>query len=185
MNITGRLLIVLALAAAVTGVVLLKQRGSEKTQTDLNENTRQKPDQEADNSVKIDPEPNQEADKSVKIDPEPNQEANNSANYDPVQIKSIEAKALPRLVDLGADKCIPCKMMAPILKELKTEYSGRMDVEFIDVWKNPDAGKKYGIKLIPTQIFYDASGKELFRNIGFLSKEDILSKWKELGYSFE
>ena len=61
--------------------------------------------------------------------------------------------ALPRLVDLGAGKCIPCKKMAPILEELKKEYAGRMEVEFIDVWKNPDAGKAYGIEMIPTQIF--------------------------------
>jgi thioredoxin 1 len=88
---------------------------------------------------------------------------------------------LPRLVDLGADKCIPCKAMAPILKELKTDYAGQMDVEFIDVWKNPDAAKPYKIKLIPTQIFYDAKGKERFRHQGFFSKEDILAKWKELG----
>ncbi len=89
--------------------------------------------------------------------------------------------ALPRLVDLGADKCIPCKMMAPVLKELKKEYEGRMEVEFIDVWKKPDAGKAYKIKLIPTQIFFDAAGKELFRQEGFFSKKDILAKWKELG----
>ena len=57
--------------------------------------------------------------------------------------------------------------MAPILKELKTEYAGRMDVEFIDVWKNPAAGKAHKIKLIPTQIFFDASGKERFRHEGF------------------
>lgn len=89
--------------------------------------------------------------------------------------------ALPRLVDLGAGKCIPCKKMAPILEELEREYAGRMDVEFIDVWKNPDAGKAYGVEMIPTQIFYDASGKELFRHVGFFGKEDILGKWKELG----
>jgi thioredoxin 1 len=89
--------------------------------------------------------------------------------------------ALPRLVDLGADKCIPCKMMAPVLKELKKEYAGRMEVEFIDVWKDPKAGKAYKINLIPTQIFFDATGKELFRHEGFLSKKDILAKWKELG----
>ncbi len=88
---------------------------------------------------------------------------------------------LPRLVDLGAGKCIPCKKMAPILEELKKEYAGRMQVEFIDVWKNPDAGKAYGIEMIPTQIFYDAGGKELFRHVGFFGKEDILGKWKELG----
>jgi thioredoxin 1 len=92
---------------------------------------------------------------------------------------------LPRLVDLGADKCIPCKMMAPILEGLKKEYQGRMDVVFIDVWKNPDEAKKYGIKIIPAQIFFDALGKELFRHEGFFSKEDILAKWKEFGVTLE
>jgi len=91
---------------------------------------------------------------------------------------------LPRLIDLGADKCIPCKLMAPILEELKQEYAGKMDVQFVDVWKNPAPGKKYGIRVIPTQIFFDASGKELFRHEGFISKEDILAKWTELGHDF-
>lgn len=90
-------------------------------------------------------------------------------------------KKLPRMVDVGADKCIPCKMMAPILEELKKEYAGRVEVEFVDVWKNPDAGKQYQIQMIPTQIFYDASGKELFRHTGFFGKEEILAKWAELG----
>ena len=92
-----------------------------------------------------------------------------------------KSNGLPRLVDLGAGKCIPCKMMAPILEELKEENAGRLKVEFIDVWENPEAGSEYGIKLIPTQIFYDASGKEPFRHEGFFSKEDILAKWKEFG----
>jgi len=99
----------------------------------------------------------------------------------PETAKVDASKGLPRLVDLGADKCIPCKMMAPILEELKSEYEGTLIVEFIDVWKNPDEAPKYGIKLIPTQIFFDASGKELFRHEGFYSREDILSKWKEFG----
>jgi thioredoxin 1 len=89
--------------------------------------------------------------------------------------------SLPRLVDLGADKCIPCKMMIPVLADLKTNYIGQLEVVFIDVWKNPDAGKPYKINLIPTQIFYDATGKELFRHEGFFAKKDILAKWKELG----
>lgn len=95
---------------------------------------------------------------------------------------NIPAKPkLPRLVDLGADKCIPCKQMAPILRELKSAYAGSLEVEFIDVWKNPEAAKPYKILLIPTQIFYDANGKERFRHEGFFGKEDILEKWKELG----
>jgi thioredoxin 1 len=90
---------------------------------------------------------------------------------------------LPKLVDLGADKCIPCKMMAPVPEQLKKEYAGRIDVEFIDVWKNEKAAKDYKIKLIPTQIFYGADGKEMFRHEGFFGREDILAKWKELGVS--
>jgi len=91
------------------------------------------------------------------------------------------ALKLPRLVDLGASKCVPCKMMAPILDDLKKEFAGRMDVEFIDVWKTPEDGKAYGIRMIPTQIFFGADGKESFRHEGFFGKDDILAKWKELG----
>lgn len=94
------------------------------------------------------------------------------------------AQKLPRLVDLGAGKCIPCKMMEPILRELKREYAGRMEVEVIDVWETPSAGKRYGIRMIPTQIFYDAEGRELFRHEGFISKEDILKVWKRFGIDF-
>ncbi len=93
--------------------------------------------------------------------------------------------SLSRLVDLGASKCIPCQMMKPILDELRDEYKGRFEVVFIDVWENPDQAGQYGIETIPTQIFYDASGKELFRHEGFYSKEDILGKWGELGITFE
>ncbi len=95
--------------------------------------------------------------------------------------KQEGSKALPRLVDLGAGTCIPCKMMAPILEELKKEYAGVFNVSLIDIHKNPDQADKYNIWVIPTQIFFDASGKELFRHEGFLSKEDILVKWAELG----
>ena len=101
-------------------------------------------------------------------------------------VKSSQpAKSLPRMVDLGAHKCIPCKMMAPILKELKAEYAGRAEIEFIDVWENPGAGREYEIRMIPTQIFFDASGKELFRHEGFFSKEDILKKFKEFGFDLD
>jgi thioredoxin 1 len=93
----------------------------------------------------------------------------------------IASAKLPRIVDLGAGKCIPCKMMKPILDELKRDCADRFITEFIDVWENPGAGKPYGIEMIPTQIFFDAEGKELFRHVGFYGKEDILGKWKELG----
>lgn len=92
---------------------------------------------------------------------------------------------LPRLVDLGATKCIPCKMMAPILEELKQTYAGKMEVQFIDVWENPTAGRDYGIRIIPTQIFFDASGTELFRHEGYFGRDDILGVWQKHGLTFE
>jgi thioredoxin 1 len=91
---------------------------------------------------------------------------------------------LPRLVDLGADKCVPCKLMAPILEELRSDYAGRFEVVFIDVWKDRDAAKPYGIRVIPTQIFFDARDEELFRHEGFFSRADILETWQTLGYAF-
>jgi thiol-disulfide isomerase/thioredoxin len=94
------------------------------------------------------------------------------------------AAPLPRLVDLGATQCIPCKMMAPILDELRTTYAGHFEVHFIDVWENRAAGQAYRIRVIPTQVFFDAGGKELLRHEGFLSREDILRIWHRLGYDF-
>ena len=94
---------------------------------------------------------------------------------------STSPAGIPRLVDLGSTTCVPCKLMAPILEELKKECAGVLAVEFIDVNVDTAASNRYGVKLIPTQIFFDASGKELFRHEGFFSKEDILAKWKELG----
>jgi thioredoxin 1 len=90
-------------------------------------------------------------------------------------------KPFPLLLDLGATKCIPCKMMAPILDELREEYRGQFDVIFIDIWENKEAIDRYKIHVIPTQIFFDAEGKELYRHQGFYPKDQILRKWKELG----
>ncbi len=90
-----------------------------------------------------------------------------------------------RLVDVGADRCVPCRAMAPILEELRVEYVQRLEVIFVDVWKNPEAGKPYGVEIIPTQVFYDGSGRELWRHQGFISKRDILANWKRLGYDLE
>ncbi len=89
--------------------------------------------------------------------------------------------ARPRLLDLGATTCIPCKMMASVLEELKSEYEGRLDVQFVDVWQTPGAANQYRVEVIPTQIFFAASGKELYRHQGFFAKDDILCKWADLG----
>jgi len=98
---------------------------------------------------------------------------------------TIPTPGMVTMVDLGADKCIPCKMMAPIIEELKMEYEGVASINFIDVWKNPDEAKKYGIRAIPTQIFYDKDGKEVERHTGFIDKKSILEIFAKLGATKE
>jgi thioredoxin 1 len=99
----------------------------------------------------------------------------------PVPASPPAPAQIPRLVDVGAGKCIPCKAMAPILDQLRVEYAGRLEVTFVDVWKNPDQAAPYGVHMIPTQIFYAADGRELARHRGFMSRDDILAQWKALG----
>ena len=106
-------------------------------------------------------------------------------NTKPAVAVPESAAPIPKLVDLGAGKCIPCKAMAPILDGLRKDFAGRFGVEFIDVWNNPEAGARHQIQMIPTQIFYDAAGKELYRHEGFFSREDILARWKDLGFNFD
>ena len=78
-----------------------------------------------------------------------------------------KASGLPRMIELGSVSCIPCKMMATVLDELRKDYSGALQVDFIDVNKDREAATQFGIRVIPTQVFLDASGKELFRHEGF------------------
>lgn len=101
------------------------------------------------------------------------------AQQGPVQLSSGRVT----MIDLGATECVPCKMMAPILEELKKEYAGRADIIFIDVWKDPPQARKYGIRAIPTQIFFDADGNEAFRHTGFMDKKRIVDALTKLGVS--
>ena len=94
---------------------------------------------------------------------------------------TIPVPGMVTMVDIGAKKCIPCKMMAPIMEELEKEYTDRAAIVFIDVWENPQEGPKYGIQLIPTQIFYDAKGKEVLRHEGFMEKAAIVAELEKLG----
>ncbi|MFA5701736.1 MAG: thioredoxin family protein [Desulfuromonas sp.] len=98
---------------------------------------------------------------------------------------NLFAADLPKLVDVGADKCIPCIKMAPILDALRADYAGQLEVEFVDVWKHKEKASAYGVRMIPTQIFYAADGTELYRHTGFYGRAEILNKWDELGYPFE
>ena len=91
----------------------------------------------------------------------------------------VPVKDTVTMVDLGAKSCIPCKMMAPVLEELKVEYEGKAAVIFIDVWEDRSQGPRFGIHSIPTQIFYDKHGKEVYRHVGFMDKDKI-KKWLDM-----
>jgi thioredoxin 1 len=93
----------------------------------------------------------------------------------------VPVKGMVTMIDLGAKKCIPCKMMAPILAKLEKEYAGRAAIVFLDVWEDPKPAHRFGIRGIPTQIFFDKEGKEVFRHLGFLSEEEIVRRLKDMG----
>jgi len=95
--------------------------------------------------------------------------------------QEVPVKDMVTMVDLGAKSCIPCKMMAPILEKLDKDYKGKAAILFIDVWKDPDQAKRFGIQTIPTQIFYDKQGKEVLRHSGFMSEEAIVTQLKKMG----
>ena len=99
-----------------------------------------------------------------------------AAEMEKPQTMNIPVKEMVTLVDLGANSCIPCKLMAPILEELEKEYKGRATVIFIDVWENRDKAKEFKVVTIPTQIFYNKQGQEVYRHIGFFDKESIKEK---------
>lgn len=123
----------------------------------------------------------------VTVDPATREgatEAEDSADANDVSREAAspdETRPLPRLLDLGATSCIPCKLMAPILEELAETKKEYLEVLFIDVWENRDKGREYGVSAIPTQIFFAANGEELYSHIGFYSREQILGKWRDLG----
>lgn len=87
---------------------------------------------------------------------------------------------LPKLLDFGAEYCVPCKMMKPILGDLKENYRDQLEMYYIDLDVTPAIAGKYGINVIPTQIFFDANGIEKFRHEGFMDKDSILDKIKEI-----
>jgi thioredoxin 1 len=78
-------------------------------------------------------------------------------------------------IEIGADRCIPCRKMQPIMKEVAEEFAEDVQVVFYDVWKDPEPGRTYGIQLIPTQVFVDSTGKEVDRHVGFFAKEELVA----------
>jgi thioredoxin 1 len=102
----------------------------------------------------------------------------------PVQAEDfsqVPVKGMVTMIDLGATECVPCKMMAPIMEKMVKKYQDKAAIVFIDVWKNRDQVSRFGIRAIPTQIFYDATGREVSRHVGFMSEAAIVEQLTKMG----
>jgi thioredoxin 1 len=95
--------------------------------------------------------------------------------------KEIAQSPLPKLLDFGRGKCIPCKKMAPILQELSEEYKDRVIIKIIEIDQESGLTTANRIRLIPTQIFFDAKNQEVLRHEGFMSKDDVKKVFQKMG----
>jgi thioredoxin 1 len=104
--------------------------------------------------------------------------AESGGRYD---FNDLPVKGMVTMIDLGATECVPCKMMAPILEKLEAAYRDRAVIAFIDVWKHRDQAPRFGIRAIPTQVFFDPDGKEVYRHQGFMSEAAIVEQLTRMG----
>jgi len=85
------------------------------------------------------------------------------------------------MLELGSVGCIPCEQMRPVMEKLRTNYKGKLEVVFVDVRKDKKNGRRFGVAMIPTQVFLDQDGKEFHRHIGFLGYDEIVPVLKKAG----
>lgn len=97
------------------------------------------------------------------------------------EFKQALTSGKPVLVDFGANSCLPCRQLRPVLKEIAAEYSEKAKILVIDVYKYQDLAREHKVLMLPTLVFFDSKGKETFRNVGLMEKEKIVGKLKEIG----
>ena len=96
-------------------------------------------------------------------------------------LKNLPVKGMVTMIDLGRKTCPQCKMMAPILEKLEKEYRGKATIVFINLLEDPEQQYVYRLKALPTQIFFNPEGKEVYRHVGFMSEKDIVAQLKKMG----
>lgn len=94
-----------------------------------------------------------------------------------VDLDSLKSAKVPIILDFGADSCIPCKAMAPVLVKLNSEMQGKAIIGFVDVWKNRSAAKGFPVRVIPTQVLFTADGKP------YVPSENVAGKINFSSYS--
>lgn len=93
----------------------------------------------------------------------------------------LPLRGMVNMVDFGAKTCVPCKMMEPVLQDIHRQYKGVAAIVFVDVTSQQDLARKHRIYAIPTQIFFDQQGKEVYRHVGFLDKNNIIKQLEAMG----
>lgn len=116
--------------------------------------------------------------KNIEID---KNDANFELSVNSLNLEELKSYGLPILIDFGSDSCIPCKMMAPVLKELNAELRGKAIIKFVDVWEYPEASEGFEFSLIPTQFFIDKNGEIYSSHTGAITKEEALKILREMG----
>jgi len=167
--------VILAVVLVIAGLVILKERTSleRKTASLLKETAALVDSSSA---------PSREQDKAIRQNaPEITAKPPSIQTTTTSDSTSLVPKKLPLVIDLGRGTCIPCKMMLPILQELQEEYKGKAIIRIVDIRYEPEAARFHKIRLIPTQIFFDASGNEVYRHEGFMDKFSIQQKLLEIG----
>jgi thioredoxin 1 len=175
MRNTWKALIVAVLVIAVAAILAGKRNGANTASPPSSSTSRQMAAQPSTAA------PQTPATAPVEAAASPSSASPPATAAKPNPTRRPKQKALPQMIELGSKTCVPCQMMQPILEELRKEYTGQLEVPFWDVYEHPDKSKAYKIRVIPTQVFIGADGKEFFRHEGFFPKEDILAKLKEHG----
>ncbi len=105
------------------------------------------------------------------------------SNAGDLDVSLNKAKVEGRFVmlELGSVGCLSCEQMRPVMSKLSETYKGKLDVIFIDVKKDPETGRRFGVYMIPVQVFLDKSGKEFHRHVGFYAYDDIAAMLKNMG----
>jgi thioredoxin 1 len=101
----------------------------------------------------------------------------------PSAASSSGAEGAPKVtfIELGADSCVPCKEMQPVMRAIEETFGDQVEVVFYDVWDDPAPANEYGVQMIPTQVFLDADGEEFHRHTGFYPQADIEALLVEQG----
>ncbi len=99
----------------------------------------------------------------------------NNANFK----EQVMEETLPVLVDFTASWCGPCRMMAPVLENLATEYDGRLKIAKVNVDDNAELSSQYGIMGVPTLILFK-QGKQVETLVGFQPKNKLASRLDSL-----